>query len=414
MYMACVWSTIEIGLNLVLKREMPEWQVVINCLLSLMFLVDGILILSKKFNLKDITHISDKYKNLDDVRYGYFFVLWPLSIVPFDLLAYHFNHVEYFSLIGFARFYNLKRFKQLYGFLEDMAFMPNKIKMAVICTLSMVVIHIITCGWLAIYPDANLDNYTQYNKAAYWAITTLATIGYGDITPSTNGGRIFTMFIELLGVALYGIVLGNISKLIIERDRHQQAMRDKLYDLNLFMKHYEIPQSLQKEVYAITSHLSGQKVSENDEMIIKDFPENIKDELTLFTKIHLFKKIPIFNKCEIECLKMLAKNLTRKYYAPSESIIRRGEMGHEMYIIGHGKVEVKVPPHKHVVAELKDGQFFGEIALLHETLRTADVEAKTYCDLYILTKEDFLKVVEKYPDLHKNITEIMEVRKKSA
>jgi CRP-like cAMP-binding protein len=45
-----------------------------------------------------------------------------------------------------------------------------------------------------------------------------------------------------------------------------------------------------------------------------------------------------------------------------------------------------------VVANLGEGSFFGEIALLFESKRTASIRAKTYCDLFVLRKADLDKV----------------------
>ena len=80
-----------------------------------------------------------------------------------------------------------------------------------------------------------------------------------------------------------------------------------------------------------------------------------------------------------------------------------------MFIIGHGEVEVSMG--EKVIAQLKAGQFFGEIALLEDTIRSADVMAKAYCDLYTFKKEDFLEVVAKYPDLGQKFKETYNKRK---
>ena len=44
------------------------------------------------------------------------------------------------------------------------------------------------------------------------------------------------------------------------------------------------------------------------------------------------------------------------------------------------------------------GTFFGEIALVYEQRRTASIITLTYCELFILEKDDFKKVLENYPD----------------
>lgn len=75
-----------------------------------------------------------------------------------------------------------------------------------------------------------------------------------------------------------------------------------------------------------------------------------------------------------------------------------------MYIIGHGEVDVKTGD-KHL-ASLKEGQYFGEVALLEETIRNADVSSKSYCDLYVFKKEDFLEVIGKYPELYDKFTSL--------
>lgn len=101
---------------------------------------------------------------------------------------------------------------------------------------------------------------------------------------------------------------------------------------------------------------------------------------------------------------MIAQRLEQTFHAPGEYIIRKGDEGAEMFIIGHGEVEVCVGDK--VVTNLKAGQFFGEIALLEDTIRSADVVAKSYCDLYTFNKVDFLEVIEKFPSLGNKFKEI--------
>ena len=57
--------------------------------------------------------------------------------------------------------------------------------------------------------------------AVYWAITTLTTVGYGDITPSTNLAKLFTMSIMVLGVGVYGFVIGNIAQILGDQESLQ-------------------------------------------------------------------------------------------------------------------------------------------------------------------------------------------------
>ena len=74
--------------------------------------------------------------------------------------------------------------------------------------------HWTACGWITIgggNPD--VDNLTRYIRAIYWSVTTLTTIGYGDITPQNNLQTIYTMFIMLVGAGAYGYLVANIESL---------------------------------------------------------------------------------------------------------------------------------------------------------------------------------------------------------
>ena len=72
-----------------------------------------------------------------------------------------------------------------------------------------------------------------------------------------------------------------------------------------------------------------------------------------------------------------------------------------MYIINHGKVDVRSGDESLIV--LDDGMFFGEQALIKHTTRNADVISLSYCDLYILEKDDFMNLIERFPELIKNM-----------
>ncbi len=79
-----------------------------------------------------------------------------------------------------------------------------------------------------------------------------------------------------------------------------------------------------------------------------------------------------------------------------ETILRHGDPSKEMYMILRGEVDV-FDKHGHLVKTLKDGEVFGEIGLLMSTPRTATIVAKTQCDLFVLEKKDFSRILRDYP-----------------
>jgi voltage-gated potassium channel len=270
----------------------------------------------------------------------------------------------------------------------------------------LLVVNWITCGWIMVYPmPADTDTTSYYIKSFYWALTTLTTVGYGDIVPTNNIGRIFTCLIMIIGVGMYGVIIGSITRMIANLDKHKDQSREKINDLILFMKHYNVPTHLQDAAINHCSHVYSKRLSDNDELIISDLPHALQLEMQTYMKIKLISNISIFIGCSLDCLKSVATNLEQIYSSPNDMIIKVGDVGKEMFILAHGTVDIFVKPEERL-ATLHDGQIFGEIALIKEITRTANVQSQGYCDLYKLTSKKFNEIVEQYPILLANIEKI--------
>jgi CRP-like cAMP-binding protein len=90
-----------------------------------------------------------------------------------------------------------------------------------------------------------------------------------------------------------------------------------------------------------------------------------------------------------------------------ETIITKGETGNEMYLLCRGEAEVVG---EKGTINLRDGDVFGEIALLLSQPRNATVRAKTLCDLFVLGKAEFARILHENPLFAERVREIAEKR----
>lgn len=111
----------------------------------------------------------------------------------------------------------------------------------------------------------------------------------------------------------------------------------------------------------------------------------------------LLRGLPLFETLNSRELSALERILYRRTYAADEVLFRRGDPGVGMYIIQNGRVAILFEDR--LLAELKDGEFFGEIALLNETPRSATAVARTPCTLLGLFQPDLLGLLERNPRL---------------
>jgi voltage-gated potassium channel Kch len=413
MFVAIYWTAVEAPITFVLDYAIEEYNLWWDGLFSAIFFTDIFLRLRNKLKLPS-PHKFDFEKVHHEVEERpYHKSLWlPVDIftsLPFDIIVSFFGLSLPTKIVSALRLLRIIRIVKLRSLVHLIDHVPKSIKVVLAISGVMLIIHWISCGWMLLNPRTDLDPYSFYNVSLYWTVTTLTTVGYGDITPQTNLARLYTMGVMLIGVASYGIIIGNFSRMIMLKDRYEEERKEKMNGLQKYMRFYNIPHSLQRQVFSFYNHLLNQNISDQDHQVVNELPQALQNELQIYMKIKLIKAVHIFQDCTTPCLKMIAQKLEQTYHSPNEYIIKKGDVGDEMFILGHGEVEVTMG--EKVLTTLKAGQFFGEIALLEDTIRTADVKTKAYCDLYTFKKTDFLEVISKYPDLGDKFRNIYTKRK---
>lgn len=101
---------------------------------------------------------------------------------------------------------------------------------------------------------------------------------------------------------------------------------------------------------------------------------------------------------------MLSLNVEPRKYNLGETIIRRGEIGREMFFIVSGVVEILSDDSLRVLARFHEGQFFGEIAVLLDVPRIANVKAVSEVEVFVLTKDNLKAVFKVVPGAAEIIT----------
>lgn len=93
---------------------------------------------------------------------------------------------------------------------------------------------------------------------------------------------------------------------------------------------------------------------------------------------------------------------------PGLHVIRQDGAGFDLYVILSGAAEVR--RNDEVVATLGKGDVFGEMALLSDHHRNADVVATSVMSMMTMTANDFQIVADKYPQLERRIRQMAEAR----
>ena len=117
----------------------------------------------------------------------------------------------------------------------------------------------------------------------------------------------------------------------------------------------------------------------------------------------LVRQVPLFEPLGPADLEKICRLLRPRFAVPDERLIRRGERGNEMYFISSGALEVAVGKNR---VRLGRGDFVGEMALLDDRRRRADVITLGYCQLLVLSGDDFKRLLAMDPAIRDAINRV--------
>ena len=341
-------------------------------------------------------------------RNSYYFRNW----FVFDLLAAIPFGVFMNSLWQILRLTKLIRVRRIVEeWQSDNLRYNTQFNLVILCVSMMLIAHWLSCGWLVIRGlDEALDHTNNYVNALYWSVTTITTVGYGDITPQNMIEKIYVMFTMLIGFGFYGFLIGNISNLLAQRNPAREHYHDNMEHLSNMVRYRGLPKELQQKIREYYTYKLQRQIGYDETNFLDSLPENLRRKVALYLKKDLLEDMPLFkhaNEAFIEALALLLKPIV---FTPGDYVFRAGDIGHEMFFIVQGELRVLAKDEETILSTMTNGDCFGEIALFRHKPRTASIMAETYCDIYSLSKSAFDEVVQYYPYFAKKIEEMVNSR----
>lgn len=338
---------------------------------------------------------------------------FPVEFVTGPIIVHYRGHaIDLVPLLRLLRLVRLLHLKELVNRWRHADFFnPSMIRLGILVLWMLMMAHWAACGWILM---GNVkEGYSaaeNYLRAFYWVITTFATIGYGDITPNNIPQIAYTIVVELIGVGMFGYMIGNIASLLANLDIARSKYQEKINRLNLFMEYRDIPVTLRQKLRRYYKYMWESRRGYDENLLLKDLPSALQKELAMHIHAEVLEKIPIFRGAEDGFIKEIVMKLNPAMFTPGDVIFREGEIGHNMYFISRGSVEIIHEKTNKVFATIGEGGYFGEIALLMDSPRNATVRAVDYCDLYTLDKDSFQVVLTHFPAFSRQVRKMAQER----
>ena len=182
------------------------------------------------------------------------------------------------------------------------------------------------------------EQFGSIPAALWWAVVTLTTTGYGDVVPLSAPGRLLGGLVMLCGICVLALIAGILATGFSEEVRRREFVR--MWDL--------------------------------------------------------VARVSFFSEVGAIAISDIVGRLRSRSYPANTAVIRKGAAGDSMFFIVTGEVEVRLDTR---TTALRDGDFFGEMALLDRKPRSADVVTLTPCTVLVLNVADFYQLAGQQPTL---------------
>ena len=238
--------------------------------------------------------------------------------------------------------------------------------------------------------------WTQYVTCIYWSVTTMTTIGYGDIVPSNTEERIVTLLAELCGASIFLYGLTQVTNLIANINTADVEFHKLMDQANEYFEFRQIPQALRVKVREFFHYKRASSLFHAEHRLLDHVSDSIRQEMQLWSIRNVMNNTPFLRDANESFVKLIVGKLVRKVFSPREVVMQQGEIGDEMFFIAHGEVEVIAGGHR--VAFLGEGAMIGEIAMAMKTRRTATVRTVTFTELLSLSRRVFQNAARIVPE----------------
>jgi voltage-gated potassium channel len=290
---------------------------------------------------------SDLAARLAYVRSGWA-IIDLISILPFYLSFFVSTDLRVLLFLRLLRFFKLARYSAGMRTIIAVLETEKRALFASSIILFGCVLFAATAMHLAEH-DIQPEKFGSIPASMWWAIVTITTLGYGDVTPVTIAGRMIASVTMVMGYVMLGLPVGIVATAFSEE--------------------------IHRREFVVT--------------------------WSMLARVPLFRELGAGEIAEI-------MNYLRAREVPAGTLIsQRGEVAHSMYFIAEGEVEIELPEE---IVRLGEGQFFGEIAVLRKALRSANVRTTETTKLLVLDAYDLRTISRRNPKIGEAIRSVAQHR----
>ncbi|DAZ99631.1 TPA: hypothetical protein N0F65_001868 [Lagenidium giganteum] len=392
---------------------------------------------------------------------GSFFVDM-ISTVPFDYIIESLTNVEdttnsyrSLKLIRTVKLVKLLRLVRLFKLFKlniewttELDISQDSIRLLKLLAPAIMIAHYVGCffyymssehppedAWWGSAVMEDNSTLSKYVAAIYWATTTMATVGFGDIHPVNHSEQLFAIFVMIGGTTLFAYVVGTVIEIVANSKSLMNREHEMVQRMNAYIKERGVSKDFITACQEHLRYVDAEKTFYCERDLLDALSYSLRSELLLFLNSSILSKIRFFDKKPKWFLSIILPRLVPQYFLAGDLLIYHGNIVSGIFFLMNGVVIAKIPSklmsptpdqqqdmdaeadnvflnagfvdHDGTIAMLQEGEFFGYKEVLTNIKAAYNVFAAKPTGTYVLPREAFDEFRENYPQVMEDMKSLL-------
>ena len=253
-----------------------------------------------------------------------------------------------------------------------------------------------SAGWNALRSDESAV------LSVYWAITTLSTVGYGDLTPLDFPETCYALIVGAVGAVFTAAVVANVTSFFHDAELSEHNYEHKLNCVKRFMDRHKIPHGSSQKVIEYFDYVEQEQDGLNEAVLLrKAIPDHITSNLLVHITQPMVGGCDFFMDCESGFIRKIMVSLEQVFFGAHYTVLTTDVPSDRMYFIKKGRVELmveKVDKSLKVLRKLDANDSFAEGCLVEDWTKNPFIaRTATECEMWTLKRSVFRNLIRDFP-----------------
>ncbi|KAL4439559.1 hypothetical protein ABPG74_003961 [Tetrahymena malaccensis] len=239
--------------------------------------------------------------------------------------------------------------------------------------------------------------FDKYINTVYWAVVTMATLGYGDIVPLTTYERLFVIIVVLASCGLFGYSINLIGELVKDMNKDKEKYKEQIQKLEFFIKQRNMSRNLRNKVIQSFQYNFKQKHMEREtsEYFLSQMNSSVRQEVSLDLYLKIFNEHKLFTQnFTSNFIKSLCDHIKEKTFFSEEYLYKKGDKSDKIFFLLEGQINLVIDD----LPQMKLGSYdkkyccIGLIEFLSQQRRKESAKIKCQTVVAYIDFEQFIKL----------------------